>query len=120
MRIRFSIAGLMAVVLIVAVGFAGLRAASSLWASAVFSAAVTLFATALLGAAARRGPARMVWLGFCVFGWTYLLATFWLWPERKRSNGPTVFDEGAARLLAAGQQRNGADRRTRPGGGVPR
>ncbi len=87
MRIRFSIAGLMAVVLLFAVGFAGLRTASPLWASAVFTIAVTLFAAAILGAAAYRGPSRITWLGFGIFGWTYLLATFWLWPE---PNGVTA------------------------------
>jgi hypothetical protein len=39
MPIRFSIAALMAVVLVLAVGFAGLRAATLLWASALFSTA---------------------------------------------------------------------------------
>jgi hypothetical protein len=46
-----------------------------------------LFAAAILGAAACRGPSRIAWLGFGVFGWTYLLATFWLWPE---PNGVTA------------------------------
>jgi hypothetical protein len=80
MRVRFSIAGLMAAVLVLAVAFAGLRTASALWASAVFTLTVTLLAAAILGAVACRGPSRIAWLGFGVFGWTYLLATFWLWP----------------------------------------
>ena len=80
MRVRFSIAGLMAVVFVFAVGFAGLRAASPLWASVVFTFTVALLAAAILGSAACRGRVRMAWIGFAVFGWTYLLATFWLWP----------------------------------------
>jgi hypothetical protein len=79
-RIRFSIAGVMGAVLIFAVVFAGLSAASALWASAVFTLTVTLLAGAIVGAVACRGPSRIAWLGFGVFGWTYLLATFWLWP----------------------------------------
>jgi hypothetical protein len=79
-RIRFSIAGVMGAVLVFAVGFAGLSAASALWASAVFTLTVTLLAGAIVGAVACRGPSRIAWLGFGVFGWTYLLATFWLWP----------------------------------------
>jgi hypothetical protein len=71
-RIRFSIAGLMAAVLFFAVGFAGLRAASPLWASGIFTITVTVFAGAIVGAAASRGPSRIAWLGFGVFGWTYL------------------------------------------------
>jgi hypothetical protein len=86
-RIRFSIAGLMAAVLVLAVGFAGLRAASPLWASGIFTMTVTVFAGAIVGAAACHGPSRFAWLGFGVFGWTYLLATFWLWPE---PNGVTA------------------------------
>ncbi len=80
MRVRFTIAGLMIAVVVFAVGLAGLRAASPLWASAVFTITVTLLTTAILGAAACRGRPRVAWLGFSVFGWTYLLATFWLWP----------------------------------------
>ncbi len=80
MRARFSIAGLMVAVLLLAVGFAGLRTATALWASAVFTLTVTLLATALLGAAASRGRLRMACLGFSIFGWVYLLTTFWLWP----------------------------------------
>ncbi len=86
--IRFSIAGLMAVVLLLGVGFAGLRTASFLWASAVFTLTVTLLAAATLGAVACRGPFRMAWLGFGVFGWTYLLATFWLWPAPNGVSAP--------------------------------
>jgi hypothetical protein len=80
MRFRFSIAGIMGAVVVLAVGFAGLSAASALWASAVFSLTVTLLVTAILGAVACRGPSRIAWLGFALFGWTYVLATFWLWP----------------------------------------
>jgi hypothetical protein len=87
MRIRFSIAGLMASVLFLAIGFAALRAASLVWASAVFTLAVVLFAAAILATATCRGPSRIAWMGFAVFGWTYLLATFWLWPA---PNGVTA------------------------------
>ena len=89
-RVRFSIAGLMAAVFILAVGFAGLRAASLLWASALFTSAVTLLLSAVLGAAACQGPSRMPWLGFGVFGWTYLLATFWLWPAPNGITAPPL------------------------------
>jgi hypothetical protein len=87
-RIRFSIAGLMAAVLLLAVGFAGFRTASPLWASAIFTMTVTVFAGAIVGAAARRGRSRIAWLGFGVFGWTYLLATFWLWPAPNGATAP--------------------------------
>ena len=88
MRLRFSIAGLMAVVFICAIGFAGLRAATAAWASAMFTMTVFLLAAALLGSVASRGPARMAWIGFAVFGWTYLAATFVLWPDANGVTGP--------------------------------
>ena len=90
MRLRFSIAGLMTAVLLLAVGFAGLRTASALWASAVFTLTVTLLAAAILGAVACRGRSRIAWLGFGVFGWTYLLATFWLWPAPNGVTAPPL------------------------------
>jgi hypothetical protein len=78
----------MAVVLLLGVGFAGLRAASFLWASALFTLTVMLLAAAILAAIVCRGPSRAAWLGFGLFGWTYLLATFWLWPERNGVSAP--------------------------------
>ena len=88
MRARVSIAGLMVVVLLLAVGFAGLRTASALWASAIFTFAITLLAAALLGVAATRGRSRMTCLGFALFGWIYLLTTFWLWPGPNGVSAP--------------------------------
>ena len=88
MRARLSIAGLMAVVLLLAVGFAGLRAATALWASAMFTLAVALLAAAALGAAAIRGRPRMASLGFSLFGWVYLLSTFALWPGPNGVSAP--------------------------------
>ncbi|MHC5542062.1 hypothetical protein ACYOEI_27900 [Singulisphaera rosea] len=70
----------MVVVLLLAIGFAGLRTASALWASALFTFTLTLFTAALLGVATSRGRSRMTFLGFSIFGWAYLLTTFWLWP----------------------------------------
>jgi len=88
MKLRFSILGLMALVLLVAVGFAALRSTSALWASAVFTMTVALLWAAILGAFAGRGRARLTWLGFVVFGWIYLLTTFWLWPEGNGVSAP--------------------------------
>ena len=79
MKYRLSISGLMAFVLVAAVGFAGLRSASALWASAIFTLTVAVLATATLGAMAARGRARITWAGFAVFGWVYLGTTFGLW-----------------------------------------
>jgi hypothetical protein len=78
-RYRFTLAQLMAIVLFTGFGFAALRSASVLWASAVFTLTVAVLSVAVLGAMARRGGARMTWAGFALFGWVYLGTTFGPW-----------------------------------------
>jgi hypothetical protein len=78
-RLRFSLAQLMAAVIFIGLGFAALRSASPLWASAVFTVTVPVLSAAVLGAMARRGRARMTWAGFALFGWIYLGTTFGPW-----------------------------------------
>ena len=79
-RFRFSVAGLMAVILLLAVGMAALRDPAELWASVIFTAAVTLFAASVIGAMAHRGARRFIWAGLAVFGWAYLVISFGPWP----------------------------------------
>jgi hypothetical protein len=76
---RVSIAGLMAVVLLVAVGVAALRSASDLWAGALFTLALGVLAIAALGAVSLRGRQRASWAGFAALGWGYLLLAFGPW-----------------------------------------
>jgi hypothetical protein len=75
-RLRFTIANLMVLVLYVGLGFAALRNANAFWASATFTLAILAVSAAVVGAVARKGRARMTWLGFAVFGWASLL--IWL------------------------------------------
>jgi hypothetical protein len=72
-RLRFTLAQLMAIVLYLGFGFAALRNADEFWASAAYTLAIILVAGALVGAFTRNGKARAPWVGFAVFGWTYLL-----------------------------------------------
>jgi hypothetical protein len=72
-RFRFSLARLMAIVLGLGLALAALRDADRLWASAAFTVSITAISTALVGALVRRGRGRPAWIGFAVFGWTYLL-----------------------------------------------
>jgi WD40 repeat protein len=74
-RFRYSIAGLLGLVLFVAVAFAALRQADELWDSALFSLTVGLLLTSVLLAIHRTGRKRAFWLGFALLGWTYLIAT---------------------------------------------
>jgi hypothetical protein len=75
-RSLFSIAGMMGLVLLIAVGFAALRSPTILWASLIFTATVAFLATSILGVISRRGRARMTWAGIAVFGWIYVALSF--------------------------------------------
>jgi hypothetical protein len=75
-RSLFSIAGMMALVVLIALGFGALRNPTLLWASLIFTATVAFLAMAILGTLARRGRARMTWAGVAVFGWLYLALSF--------------------------------------------
>ena len=52
------------------------RAPTILGASLIFTATVAFLATAILGAIARRGRARVAWAGVAVFGWAYFAMSF--------------------------------------------
>ncbi len=71
-RLRFSIAGLMGIVLIAALGLTALRDVSPIWLGAMYLLSRGVLALAILPAVFRRGAARAWWLGFCLFGWGYL------------------------------------------------
>ena len=53
--VRFSIAGLMGVVLVAAIGLAALRSQSQIWAGVLLLATLAAFCVALVGAFCRRG-----------------------------------------------------------------
>jgi hypothetical protein len=79
-RLRFTLAQLMAIVILIGFGFASLRNANEFWAIATFNLAIFLNSTALVAATVRKGRARAAWAGFAVFGWAYLLVD--LLPDR--------------------------------------
>jgi hypothetical protein len=87
-RLRFTLAQLMAIVLFIGFGFAALRSASVLWASAVFTLTVAVLSVAVLGAMARRGRARMTWAGFALLGWVYFGTTFGPWADGNGVKAP--------------------------------
>ena len=77
MKPRLSILRLMAVVLLIAVGFAALRSPTELWASVIFTLAGFILLVAVIKAVGQEGSGRNFWLGFSVFGWGHLLLAFW-------------------------------------------
>ena len=81
---RFSIAGLMGVVLLAAIGLAALRTPSETWAGIVLLATLAALGIASVGAICVRGASRAGFLGFAVFGWIYMAAAFppyGYWPK---------------------------------------
>src|SRR5258708_36614221 len=74
-RLRFSIASLLILVLFVAVAIAALREATHMWDSGVFSLALGVLLVSALLALHRTERGRAFWLGFALFGWTYLGAS---------------------------------------------
>jgi hypothetical protein len=93
---RFSLAALMAFVIMAGVAFANLRCSTKLWASVVFSLTLTILLISGFGAIAHRGAARLTWAGFALFGWAYFLAVFGSWADL---NGVTVPPLITTRLL---------------------
>jgi hypothetical protein len=71
-RIRFNIANLLVVVLLLAVGVAALRESSDLWESGILSLTLTGLLVSILFAVHRTEKRRAFWTGFALFGWGYL------------------------------------------------
>jgi hypothetical protein len=71
-RIRFSIASLLVVVLFLAVSTAALRESNEPWESGLFTLTLVILLTSVLLAIHRTASRRAFWVGFALFGWTYL------------------------------------------------
>src|SRR5579864_6904862 len=72
---RFSIASLLGAVFFVAIAIAGLRAASDLWDSILFTTTLALLLISTLLAVHRQDRRRAFWVGFALFGSAYLVAS---------------------------------------------
>jgi hypothetical protein len=71
-RIRFHISTLVVLVLVLGVGFAALRESNNLWDSGLFSLTVCVLLVSLLLAVHRSAAKRAFWIGFTLFGGSYL------------------------------------------------
>jgi len=94
-RPRITIAHIILVVLVIALGLAAIRSGSAAWAGAMFS--ITFFAMicSLLGVALGRGIRRIYWTGFAALGWSYLLLIYVPWLDGKIGRfllAPNLFD----------------------------
>lgn len=78
-RYRFSIRGLMTVIVIIAVALVALRTPSRIVANTWFSLALAGVTIAIPAAAATLGERRAFWIGFAVCGGVYFLFTLAPW-----------------------------------------
>jgi hypothetical protein len=76
---RFTIAGLMGLVVVVAVGVAALRYASELWAGILLLLTLGVLGASVLAFHEREGARRAWWRGFALFGWGYVALTMGPW-----------------------------------------
>jgi hypothetical protein len=76
---RFSIAGLMGLVVVVAVGVAALRFATELWAGILLLMTLVVLGAAVLAFHERTGAKRAWWRGFALFGWGYVVLAMGPW-----------------------------------------
>jgi hypothetical protein len=108
---RLSIAGLMGAIAVAALSLAALRSASPAVAGAAIMITCGALALAVVGVACRAGVSRACWLGFALFGSTYMAAAFLLEPSL--SEFPTIA------LLIAVASRAGAVPTFVPAVGAP-
>ena len=71
-KLRFNIASLLGVILVLGVGFAALRESSELWESGVFTLTLAALLMSILLAVHRGESRRAFWIGFALCGWIYL------------------------------------------------
>jgi hypothetical protein len=76
MRFRFSIASMMAAILIIALSFAALRINSALCAGIILLTTLALLCTAIFMSLAESGPSRLAWIGCAIFGSTCFILGF--------------------------------------------
>ena len=71
---RISIRGVMAFVVVFAIGLAALRSANEIWGGVMLVVALAAVGVAVVGMIVMRGRERAWWLGFAVFCGGYLLS----------------------------------------------
>jgi hypothetical protein len=71
-RLRFNIANLLLVVLVLGIGFAALRESNDLWDSGLFTLTLGALLLSILLAIHRTESRRAFWIGFALFAWGYL------------------------------------------------
>jgi hypothetical protein len=94
---RLTISGLMALILLTAIGLGTLSRPTELAAAFLFSAAIVTLTVSILGALYARGTSRTFWSGFAIGGWMYLLLHYG--PFCDTSIGPYTFPTAGLDVL---------------------
>jgi hypothetical protein len=76
---RLTLASLLGIVAVIALGLAGIRSATTVWTSAASTITLGLFLGAVLGGGLLRGKEQAFCLGFALFGIVYLVLVNWDW-----------------------------------------
>jgi len=76
---RISLATLIGIVAVIAVFLAGMLSTSRLWLMVAATATLAVLLVALLASWHCAGIERAFWVGFALFGWTYLILVNWDW-----------------------------------------
>ena len=71
-RFRFHLGTLVILVLILGIAFAALRESNETWESGLFTLTLAVLLTSVLLAIYPTESRRAFWMGFALFGWTYL------------------------------------------------
>jgi hypothetical protein len=71
-RFRFHLGTLVMLVLFFGVGLAALRESNDIWNSGMFTLTLGILLISILLAVHRAEKRRAFWIGFALFGWTYL------------------------------------------------
>jgi hypothetical protein len=78
-RFRFSVRGLMMLIVLLGTAFAALRSPTPLWANGWFSLVLAALVLAVPAAVYRRGERRAFWVGFATCGWVYFVLSMAPW-----------------------------------------
>jgi hypothetical protein len=76
---RISLASLIGIVAVIALGLAGMLSTSRLWLMLASTVTLVVLLAAILASWLFSGIDRAFWVGFALFGWTYLIMVNWDW-----------------------------------------
>jgi hypothetical protein len=78
-RFRFSLRGVMMMIVLLAAAFAALRFPTPLWANVWYSLTLATLTLAIPAAVYRRDERRAFWVGFATCGWVYFILALAPW-----------------------------------------